>query len=227
MTCYGISPRVYERAAVPCMPLRCGWAKGMVIEGQSTDFRKRLESPSPKPQACCWLLGECICGVAKKKLKLQISRGRGHSSPPPPPQRFHLHPRFRSQPPKQQQSTQSPPEHSNHSVKFGSIKQHILSLGNPSPHTHTRHRAVKQGESAGSVGTLPRERKGVGRETRQGEAACGGKGFKERAAVSGERPIGASCRQQHQVSCNPTHPPNINEVKLCPLQQHGLLFLPS
>ena len=31
-----------------------------------------------------------------------------------------------------------------------------------------------------------------------GTAACGGKGLKGRAAVSGERPIGAaSCRQQH------------------------------
>ena len=42
-----------------------------------------------------------------------------------------------------------------------------------------------------------------------GTAAYGGKGFKEKAAVSGERPIGAaSCRQQHnQTSCH-TLPPN-------------------
>ena len=46
-----------------------------------------------------------------------------------------------------------------------------------------------------------------------GASTYGGKGFKGRAAVSGERPIGtASCRQQHtQASCqtppsNP-HPP--------------------
>ena len=41
-----------------------------------------------------------------------------------------------------------------------------------------------------------------------GTAACGRKGFKGRAAVSGERPIGAaSCRQQHnQASCPPPPP---------------------
>ena len=41
-----------------------------------------------------------------------------------------------------------------------------------------------------------------------GAAACGGKGFKERAGVSGERPIGAvSCRQQHKPGVMPTPPP--------------------
>ena len=41
-----------------------------------------------------------------------------------------------------------------------------------------------------------------------GAAACGGRGFKARARVSGERPIGAaSCRQQHnEVSCKPLGP---------------------
>ena len=41
-----------------------------------------------------------------------------------------------------------------------------------------------------------------------GAAVYRGKGFKERAGVSGERPIGtASCRQQHnQVSCQPPTP---------------------
>ena len=42
-----------------------------------------------------------------------------------------------------------------------------------------------------------------------GAAAYGGKGFKGRARISGERPIGAaSCRQQHnQVSFRPPPPP--------------------
>ena len=42
-----------------------------------------------------------------------------------------------------------------------------------------------------------------------GTAACGGRGFKGRAVVSGERPMGAhSCRQQHnQASCQPPPPP--------------------
>ena len=42
-----------------------------------------------------------------------------------------------------------------------------------------------------------------------GAAAYGGKGFRERARVSGERPIGAaSCRQQYnQASCQPPPPP--------------------
>ena len=41
-----------------------------------------------------------------------------------------------------------------------------------------------------------------------GTAAYGGKGFKGRAAVIGERPIGAArCRQQpNQVSCQTPHP---------------------
>ena len=40
-------------------------------------------------------------------------------------------------------------------------------------------------------------------------AACGGRGFKGRAAVSGEGPIGAAgCRQQHnRASCHPPPPP--------------------
>ena len=43
-----------------------------------------------------------------------------------------------------------------------------------------------------------------------GATAYGGRGFKGRAAVSGERPIGAaSCRQQHnEVSCQPPPPPH-------------------
>ena len=41
-----------------------------------------------------------------------------------------------------------------------------------------------------------------------GAAACGGRGFKGRAAVIGERQIGAGgCRQQHNpVSCQPPLP---------------------
>ena len=43
-----------------------------------------------------------------------------------------------------------------------------------------------------------------------GAAADGGRGFKERARVSGEKPIGAArCRQQHnQASCQPPPPPD-------------------
>ena len=41
-----------------------------------------------------------------------------------------------------------------------------------------------------------------------GAAACGGRGFNEKARVRSERPIGAgSCRQQyHQASCPPPPP---------------------
>ena len=48
-------------------------------------------------------------------------------------------------------------------------------------------------------------------ERPRGAAAYGGDGFKERAAVSGERPTGAaSCKQQHnQVSCQ-TPLPHLN-----------------
>ena len=45
---------------------------------------------------------------------------------------------------------------------------------------------------------------GRGGERLMGTAACGGRGFKGRGAVSGERPIGAArCRQQHdRASCH-------------------------
>ena len=45
----------------------------------------------------------------------------------------------------------------------------------------------------------------LGGERPMGAAASGGRGFKERARVSGEMPIGAGgCRQQHnQASCRP------------------------
>ena len=48
---------------------------------------------------------------------------------------------------------------------------------------------------------------GDGGERPMGTAACVGKGFKGRAVVSGDRPIGAaSCRHQHtQVSCQTPH----------------------
>ena len=37
-----------------------------------------------------------------------------------------------------------------------------------------------------------------------GASACGGKGFNERAGVSGERPISAAhCRQQHNEVSSP------------------------
>ena len=86
------------------------------------------------------------------------------------------------------------------------------------------HRALKPGQSGGSVGTTSEGKGGVSREVRigrggrgraqgcgrlMGTAAYGGKGFRGRAAVSGDRPIGAaSCRQQHnQASCQPPPPP--------------------
>ena len=86
----------------------------------------------------------------------------------------------------------------------------------------TRHRAVKQAKSGGSVGTPSRRKGMVTREVRKGQtgggraragerlmgaAGYGGKGVKERATVSGERPIGtARCRQQRdRASCQ--HPP--------------------
>ena len=86
-----------------------------------------------------------------------------------------------------------------------------------------QHRAVKQGQSGGSVGTTSQGKGRGSREVRIGQAgrgraqggerpmgaaADGGKEFKGREAVSGERLIGAaSCRQQHnQVSCHPPHP---------------------
>ena len=47
-----------------------------------------------------------------------------------------------------------------------------------------------------------------------GTAACGGKGFKERAGVSGEEPLGAAgCRPQYnQVSCQPPPPPQARQL---------------
>ena len=82
----------------------------------------------------------------------------------------------------------------------------------------TRHTAVKQGQPCGSDGTTYQGKGRVSREIRIGQAgrarsmgaaaACG-KGSKERARVSGERPIGAaSCRQQYnQASCQPSTAP--------------------
>ena len=51
-------------------------------------------------------------------------------------------------------------------------------------------------------------RRAQGGERPMGTAACGGRGFKGRATVSGDQPTGtASCRQQHtQVSCHPPPP---------------------
>ena len=76
----------------------------------------------------------------------------------------------------------------------------------------TRHRAVKQG-NGGSAGTTYQGKGGGSRDVRVGQAGrgraqggerpmgtapYGGNGFKRRAAVSGERPLGAArCRQQH------------------------------
>ena len=49
-----------------------------------------------------------------------------------------------------------------------------------------------------------------------GTAAYGGKGFKERAAVSGERPIGtASCRQQTQPGVMPNHLERLVKILIC------------
>ena len=85
----------------------------------------------------------------------------------------------------------------------------------------TRHGAVRQGHSRGSVGTTSRG-KGRGRrgqakgegghwggERRMGAAACGGRGFKGRVRDCGGRPVGAArCRQRHNpASCQPLpHP---------------------
>ena len=91
--------------------------------------------------------------------------------------------------------------------------------GGPLPSSSwTRHRAVNRGQSGGSIGTPSRGKGRVcgevrigqarrgrarGAERPKGTAACGGRGFKGRARVSGERPIGAArCRQQHNpASC--------------------------
>ena len=58
---------------------------------------------------------------------------------------------------------------------------------------------------------MGQERRGraQGGERPMGTAADGAKGFKGRAAASGERPTGASsCRQQHnEGSCQPPFPP--------------------
>ena len=92
----------------------------------------------------------------------------------------------------------------------------------PSP-VWTQHRAVKQGQSVGCVGTTYQGKGMVCREATiaqagrggalsgerpMGTATYGGKGFKERTGVSGERPTGAaSFRQQSiQVSCQPRPP---------------------
>ena len=91
----------------------------------------------------------------------------------------------------------------------------------------TRHRAVKQGKSGGSVGTTSKGKgKGSGEgkmgQGGRGTTAYGGKGSKGRAA-SGDRPIGAtSCgREQHtKATCQPPPPPcsihPCRMVALCP-----------
>ena len=58
-----------------------------------------------------------------------------------------------------------------------------------------------------------------------GTAAYGGKRFKGRAAVSGERPIGgASCRQQHnQASCQTGPSPPSTLLHPCPSVQCSAL----
>ena len=88
------------------------------------------------------------------------------------------------------------------------------------------HGAVKQAKSGGSVGTTSRGKgrgcgevrigqggrgRAQGGERPMGAAACWGEGFKGRAAVSGDQPIGAGrCRQQHtQMSCQPPLPPSL------------------
>ena len=45
-----------------------------------------------------------------------------------------------------------------------------------------------------------------------GAAACGGKGFRGRAVVNGERPMGAArCRQQHNEAASP--PPHVQQPR--------------
>ena len=84
----------------------------------------------------------------------------------------------------------------------------------------TRHGAVKQRQSGGQP---PKGKEGCGGGCRIGQAGggraraggrlirgapYGGRGFKERARVSGERPIGATrCRQQHNQAVRQPPPP--------------------
>ena len=93
----------------------------------------------------------------------------------------------------------------------------------------TRHRAVKQGQPRGSVGTAYQGKGRVCKEGRIGQTGrsralggggerpmgtttCGGKRSKERTCASGERPMGAaSFRQQSiQASCQPPPPPGVD-----------------
>ena len=89
----------------------------------------------------------------------------------------------------------------------------------------TRHGGSETGTVWGLRGhNIPRKRKGGvggvrigqagggrarGGERPMGVAACGGRGFKGRTRVSGERPIGAArCRQQrNRAACQPPPPP--------------------
>ena len=59
-----------------------------------------------------------------------------------------------------------------------------------------------------------------------GTTAHGGKGFKGRARASGERPIGASCRQQHNLmSCRTPPAPTTRGAISCDL--HGTIWCTS
>ena len=106
---------------------------------------------------------------------------------------------------------------------MGPFLVHKLLDPRPPPHTH---RAVKQGQFTGSVGTTYHGKgsecrevrigqtgrvTALGGETLMGTATSGGKGFKERTRVGGERPIGAASstpdsnpRRRH---ANPHSPP--------------------
>ena len=102
----------------------------------------------------------------------------------------------------------------------------------------TRHRAVKQGQSGGSVGTTSQGKGRVSRGVRIGQggrgraqsverlmgtAACACKGSKGRAE-SGDRPMGAaSCRPKHtKVSYQPPPPPSPRLLSRSTARTHGL-----
>ena len=72
------------------------------------------------------------------------------------------------------------------------------------PNTAPHHQGKGRVSREVRIGQAGRGR-AQGGDRPMGAAAYGGKGFKGRAAVSGERPMGASsCRQQHdEVSCHP------------------------
>ena len=61
-----------------------------------------------------------------------------------------------------------------------------------------------------------------------GAAAYGGRGFKARAQVSGERPMGAAtCRQQHnRASPPPPLPPNVRALCNAPLPRASQVCAP-